>query len=75
MGITLREIIFDIGGIKDNREFKAVRQAALRRLYPSGQLDLPVDYDSLTQAGAIMGSGGLVVRTNAPAWSTWLATS
>ncbi|MGB9661549.1 MAG: NADH-quinone oxidoreductase subunit NuoF [Moorellaceae bacterium] len=63
MGITLKEIIFDIaGGIQENKEFKAVQIGG-----PSGgclpwdKLDLPVDYESLTQAGAIMGSGGMVV--------------
>ncbi|WP_227763926.1 NADH-quinone oxidoreductase subunit NuoF [Zhaonella formicivorans] len=63
MGITLREIIFDIaGGIRGGKEFKAVQIGG-----PSGgclteeHLDLPVDYDSLISAGAMMGSGGLVV--------------
>ena len=63
MGITLREIIFDIGGgIPDNKRFKAVQTGG-----PSGGcipekfLDLPVDYESLTKAGAIMGSGGMIV--------------
>jgi NADH-quinone oxidoreductase subunit F len=63
MGVTLRQLIFDIGGgITRNRHFKAVQMGG-----PSGgclgeqHLDLPVDYDSLKQAGAIMGSGGVVV--------------
>jgi len=63
MGITLRELIFDIGGgITRNRHFKAVQMGG-----PSGgclsaqHLDLPVDYDSLRDAGAIMGSGGVIV--------------
>lgn len=63
MGITLREIIFDIGGgILNNRKFKAVQTGG-----PSGgclsedHLDLPIDYDSLIQAGSMMGSGGIVV--------------
>ncbi len=63
MGITLREIIFDIGGgIPGNKKFKAVQTGG-----PSGGcipekfLDLPVDYESLTKAGAIMGSGGMIV--------------
>ena len=63
MGITIREIIYDVGGgIKGGREFKAVQAGG-----PSGGcipvdlIDLPIDYDSLNQAGAIMGSGGLVV--------------
>ena len=63
MGITLREIIFDIGGgILDDKKFKAVQIGG-----PSGgclteeHLDTPVSYESLTALGAIMGSGGLVV--------------
>ena len=63
MGVTLRELVFDIGGgITRNRHFKAVQMGG-----PSGgclgsqHLDLPVDYDSLKQAGAIMGSGGVIV--------------
>lgn len=63
MGISLREIIYDMGGgISSDKEFKAVQIGG-----PSGGciplelLDLPVDYDSLIQAGAMMGSGGLVV--------------
>jgi NADH:ubiquinone oxidoreductase subunit F (NADH-binding) len=61
MGTTLREIIFDIGGGTRNG-FKAVQTGG-----PSGgclskeYLDLPVDYESLTGAGSIMGSGGLIV--------------
>jgi NADH-quinone oxidoreductase subunit F len=61
MGTTLREIIFDIGG-GTRKEFKAVQTGG-----PSGGclseefLDLPVDYESLTSAGSIMGSGGLIV--------------
>jgi NADH:ubiquinone oxidoreductase subunit F (NADH-binding)/Fe-S-cluster-containing hydrogenase component 2/(2Fe-2S) ferredoxin len=63
MGITLREIIFDIGGgILNNKKFKAVQTGG-----PSGgclseeHLDLPVDYDSLKDVGSMMGSGGMVV--------------
>ncbi len=61
MGITLREIIYDIGG-GTRKEFKAVQTGG-----PSGgclskdHLDLPVDYESLSGAGSIMGSGGLIV--------------
>ncbi len=61
MGTTLREIIFDIGG-GSRKAFKAVQTGG-----PSGGclsnefLDLPVDYESLTGAGSIMGSGGLIV--------------
>jgi NADH:ubiquinone oxidoreductase subunit F (NADH-binding) len=63
MGISLREVVFDIGGgVADGRKFKAVLVGG-----PSGGclpdmlLDLPIDYESLTKAGAIMGSGGIVV--------------
>ncbi|HIS36312.1 TPA: NADH-quinone oxidoreductase subunit NuoF [Candidatus Scatousia excrementigallinarum] len=63
MGTTLREIVFDIGGgIRGGKKFKAVQIGG-----PSGgclteeHLDLPMDYDSLIKAGAMVGSGGLVV--------------
>jgi NADH:ubiquinone oxidoreductase subunit F (NADH-binding)/(2Fe-2S) ferredoxin/Pyruvate/2-oxoacid:ferredoxin oxidoreductase delta subunit len=63
MGITLREIIFDIaGGIHDDREFKAILIGGPSGgTLPAECLDLPVDYESLTEAGAMMGSGGMVV--------------
>lgn len=63
MGITLREIIFDIaGGIKDNKKFKAVQVGGPSGgCIPESLLDTPVDYDSLSATGAIMGSGGMVV--------------
>jgi NADH-quinone oxidoreductase subunit F/NADP-reducing hydrogenase subunit HndC len=63
MGTTIREVVFDIGGgIMGGKKFKAVQIGG-----PSGgcltaeHLDLPISYESLTAAGAIMGSGGLVV--------------
>ena len=63
MGISLKEIIYDIGGgIKDGKKFKAVLTGG-----PSGGcipeqfLDTPVDYDSLKALGSIMGSGGMIV--------------
>ncbi|MBU0927637.1 MAG: NADH-quinone oxidoreductase subunit NuoF [Spirochaetes bacterium] len=63
MGTTLREIIFDIGGgIKDGKKFKGAQTGG-----PSGGiiteefLDLPIDYESLTSLGSMMGSGGLIV--------------
>ena len=63
MGTTLKEIIFDIGGgVRDGGEFKAVQIGG-----PSGgclteeHFDLPLDFDSLSKVGAIIGSGGLVV--------------
>jgi NADH:ubiquinone oxidoreductase subunit F (NADH-binding)/(2Fe-2S) ferredoxin/Pyruvate/2-oxoacid:ferredoxin oxidoreductase delta subunit len=67
MGTTLRQIIFDIGeGIPEDHEFKAAQMGG-----PSGgcvpprYLDLPIDYDSLAEIGAIMGSGGLIVMDEA----------
>ncbi len=63
MGITLREIIYEIGGgIKDGKKFKAVQTGG-----PSGgclterHLDTPIDYDNLIAAGSMMGSGGMIV--------------
>jgi NADH:ubiquinone oxidoreductase subunit F (NADH-binding)/(2Fe-2S) ferredoxin/Pyruvate/2-oxoacid:ferredoxin oxidoreductase delta subunit len=63
MGITLREIIFDIGGgIKDDEGFKGVQLGGPSGgIIPEEYLDTPVDYESLIEAGAIMGSGGMVV--------------
>ncbi len=66
MGTTLREIIFDIGGgMRDGKKFKAVQIGG-----PSGgclteeHLDIPMDYDNLIRAGAMVGSGGLVVMSD-----------
>jgi len=63
MGITMREIIFDIGGgIPGSKKFKAVQIGGPSGgCLPEEKLDLPVDYDSLIEVGAMMGSGGLVV--------------
>jgi len=63
MGIRLRDIIFGIGGgIPGGREFKAVQIGGPSGgCIPKDLLDLPVDYESLTQAGAMMGSGGMIV--------------
>ena len=63
MGITMREIIYDIGGgIQNGKKFKAVQIGGPSGgCLPEEMLDLSVDYDSLIQAGAMMGSGGLVV--------------
>jgi NADP-reducing hydrogenase subunit HndC len=63
MGITLREVVFEIGGgIPDGRKFKAALVGGPSGgCLPESLLDLPIDYDSLTKAGAIMGSGGIVV--------------
>jgi len=63
MGITLRKVIFDIGGgIRDGKKFKGVQTGG-----PSGgvlserHLDLPIDYDQLVEVGSMMGSGGMIV--------------
>ena len=63
MGITLREVVYEIGGgIKGGKEFKAVQTGG-----PSGgclttkHLDTPIDYDNLLASGSMMGSGGMVV--------------
>lgn len=63
MGITLREIIYDVGGgIPLGRKFKAVQTGGpLGGCLPEAHLDTPVDFDSLVSAGAVMGSGGMIV--------------
>ena len=63
MGMPLREIIYDIGGgIPNGRAFKAAQTGGPSGgCLPASQLDLPVDYESLAEAGSIMGSGGLIV--------------
>ncbi|MHB9091282.1 MAG: NADH-ubiquinone oxidoreductase-F iron-sulfur binding region domain-containing protein, partial [Chloroflexota bacterium] len=63
MGTTIREIIFDIcGGMYEGRQFKAVQIGGPSGgCLPESLLDLPIDYEGLTGAGAMMGSGGLVV--------------
>jgi NADH-quinone oxidoreductase subunit F len=63
MGITLREIIFDIGGgIRKNKSFKAVQTGGPSGgCIPKSKIDMPVDYDSLKKVGAMMGSGGMIV--------------
>ena len=63
MGITLREIIYGVGGgIAEGRSFKAVQTGGPSGgCLPASLLDTPVEYESLTAAGAIMGSGGMVV--------------
>ena len=63
MGITLREIIYDIGGgIPNNKKFKAVQTGGpLGGCLPEADLDIPVDFDSLQAAGSVMGSGGMVI--------------
>ena len=63
MGLTLREIVYDIGGgVPGGKKFKAIQTGGPSGgCIPEELLDLPVDYESLTQAGAIMGSGGMIV--------------
>ncbi|MBS0010817.1 MAG: 4Fe-4S binding protein, partial [Bacteroidales bacterium] len=63
LGTSLRQIIFDIGGgVEHDKEFKAVQTGGPSGgCLPAELIDLPVDYESLTSAGTIMGSGGLVV--------------
>jgi NADH-quinone oxidoreductase subunit F len=63
MGLTLKEIIFDVGGgIPRGKEFKAVQTGGPSGgCIPKEKLDLPIDYESLTAAGSIMGSGGMIV--------------
>ncbi len=63
LGITLREVVYDIGGgIKDNKSFKAVQTGG-----PSGgcltndHLDTPIDYENLIAVGSMMGSGGMII--------------
>jgi NADH:ubiquinone oxidoreductase subunit F (NADH-binding)/(2Fe-2S) ferredoxin/NAD-dependent dihydropyrimidine dehydrogenase PreA subunit len=63
MGISLREIVFDIGGgIPEGHKFKAVQTGGPSGgCLPESLLDMPVDFDSLTEAGSMMGSGGMIV--------------
>ena len=63
MGITLREIVFDIGGgIPKGKEFKAVQTGGPSGgVIPASLLDLSVDYEQLDKAGSMMGSGGMIV--------------
>jgi len=63
MGITLREIIYEIGGgIRKGKRFKAVQTGGPSGgCIPEEHLDLPVDFDALTAVGSMMGSGGMIV--------------
>jgi NADH:ubiquinone oxidoreductase subunit F (NADH-binding)/(2Fe-2S) ferredoxin/Pyruvate/2-oxoacid:ferredoxin oxidoreductase delta subunit len=63
MGISLREIIYEIGGgIKDGKKFKAVQTGGPSGgCIPADMLDLTIDFDTLTKAGSMMGSGGMIV--------------
>jgi NADH:ubiquinone oxidoreductase subunit F (NADH-binding)/NAD-dependent dihydropyrimidine dehydrogenase PreA subunit len=63
MGISLKEIIYDIGGgIKDGKKIKTVQTGGPSGGFiPESMLDLPVDFDELTKVGSMMGSGGMIV--------------
>ncbi|MGM0420685.1 MAG: NADH-quinone oxidoreductase subunit NuoF [Bacillota bacterium] len=63
MGTTLREVIYEIGGgLQGGRKFKAIQTGGPSGgCIPEKHLDLPIDYDSLLEVGAMMGSGGMVV--------------
>lgn len=63
MGLTLRDVIYEIGGgIKEDRAFKAVQMGGPSGgCIPADLLDTPIDYAAITKTGAIMGSGGMVV--------------
>jgi NADH-quinone oxidoreductase subunit F len=63
MGVTLREIIYDIGGgIPEGKKFKAVQTGGPSGgCIPEDKLDLPVDFDELDRVGSMMGSGGMIV--------------
>ncbi len=63
LGMTLREIIFEIGGgIKEGKAFKAVQTGGPSGgCLPASYLDLPTDFESLTEVGSMMGSGGMIV--------------
>ncbi len=66
LGITVRELIEDIGGgIVDHNQFKAIQTGGPSGgCVPASMLDLPIDYESLAQVGSIVGSGGLLVMDN-----------
>jgi NADH-quinone oxidoreductase subunit F len=63
MGTTLRQVVFDVGsGIPKGKSFKAVQIGGPSGgCLPESALDLPIDFDSLTKAGAMMGSGGMII--------------
>ncbi|MEI6970092.1 MAG: NADH-quinone oxidoreductase subunit NuoF [bacterium] len=63
MGTTLRDVVYGVGGgIRDGKKFKAVQTGGpAGGCLPESFLDTPVDYDSLTAAGSMMGSGGMIV--------------
>ena len=77
LGITLREIVFDVGGgIKGDKGFKAIQTGGPMGGCLPADLDLPVDYESLTQAGSMMGSATIWwLWMTRPVWSTSPASS
>jgi len=76
-GIKLRQIIEGIGGgVPDGHTFKAVQTGGPSGgCLPAEMLDIGVSYDALVKWARIMGSGGMVVMDDTPAWSTWRASS
>jgi NADH:ubiquinone oxidoreductase subunit F (NADH-binding)/(2Fe-2S) ferredoxin len=63
MGITIRELVFDVGGgVPEGREFKAIQIGGPSGGFlPASLLDMPMDYETLAEAGSMMGTGGVVV--------------
>ena len=63
MGITVRELVFDVGGgVPKNREFKAIQIGGPSGgCLPASLLDMPMDYETLAEAGSMMGTGGVIV--------------
>ena len=63
MGISLKEIIYDIGGgVKDNKKLKGIQTGGPSGgCIPTSLLDIPIEYDTLTKIGSMMGSGGMIV--------------
>jgi len=74
-GIPLREIIYDIAAAsRATRSSKRCSRRTLRRLHPRQPAGLKVDYDELTKAGSMMGSGGMIVMDEDTCMVTWPAT-
>jgi NADH-quinone oxidoreductase subunit F len=70
MGITINEIVYEIGGgIREGRKFKAVQMGGPSGgCIPASMGDLRIDYQQINKTGAIMGSGGLVVMDETTSW-------
>jgi NADH:ubiquinone oxidoreductase subunit F (NADH-binding)/(2Fe-2S) ferredoxin/Pyruvate/2-oxoacid:ferredoxin oxidoreductase delta subunit len=66
MGVSIKDLVMRVGGgVPENREFKAIQIGGPSGgCIPKEQWDLPIDFDSLREAGAIMGSGGMIVMDN-----------